>query len=244
MDGLGEAIEHLAALRRDRTVDDDANKVWYLQRNRLFAEATESEVAQNEHLFTMCEMARGTRVFDQGDPTRVVYLVKRGAVRISRETEDGKSVTVALLGPGDLFGEETLFDAKPRTTIAVIVEDALLCQARAEDLFALLLRDPMLALNVAKVLSGRLDEARATMEDFAYAKIGDRIMHLFRKLAAEHGVATRGGTRIDLRLTHADIASLVGSTRETVSLEIGKLADAGRVRINGKTVVLPAEDRS
>jgi CRP/FNR family cyclic AMP-dependent transcriptional regulator len=242
MGGLGEAIQHLAALRRDVTADDDANKVWYLQRNRLFAEASESEVASSEHLFTMCEMSRGTHVFEQGDPTRIVYLVKRGAVRISRETEDGKSVTVALLGPGDLFGEETLFDAKPRATIAVIVEDALLCRARAEDLFALLSRDPSLALNVAKVLSGRLDEARATMEDFAYAKIGDRVMHLFRKLAAEHGVASPGGTRIDLRLTHADIASLVGSTRETVSLELGKLVDAGRVHVHGKTIVLPPED--
>jgi CRP/FNR family transcriptional regulator len=190
----------------------------------------------------MCEMPRGTRVFEQGDPTRIVYLVKRGAVRISRDTEDGKSVTVALLGPGDLFGEETLFDAKPRTTIAVIVEDALLCRARAEDLFALLSRDPALALNVAKVLSGRLDEARETMEDLAYAKIGDRIMHLFRRLAAEHGVRSAAGTRIDLRLTHADIASLVGSTRETVSLELGKLADAGLVRMHGKTIVLPPED--
>jgi CRP/FNR family transcriptional regulator, cyclic AMP receptor protein len=238
MSGLGEAIQHLAALRRDRVADDDANKVWYLQRNRLFAEATESEVAQSEHLFTMCEMARGTHVFDQGDPTRVIYLVKRGAVRIARETEDGKDVTVALLGPGDLFGEETLFDANPRTTNAIVVEDALLCRTRAEDLFALLSRDPALALNVAKVLSGQLDDARATMEDLAYAKVSDRIIHLLRKLGAEHGVPCKGGTRIDLRLTHADIASLVGSTRETVSLELGRLAEAGLIRIAGRSVVL------
>ncbi|HTJ28454.1 MAG TPA: Crp/Fnr family transcriptional regulator [Candidatus Limnocylindria bacterium] len=244
MSGLGEAIQHLAALRRDRAADDDANKVWYLQRNRLFAEATESEVARSEHLFTMCEMARGTHVFDQGDPTRVIYLVKRGAVRIARETEDGKDVTVALLGPGDLFGEETLFDAKPRTTNAIVVEDALLCQTRAEDLFALLSRDPALALNVAKVLSGQLDEARATMEDLAYAKVSERILHLLRKLAAEHGVPCAGGTRIDLRLTHADIASLVGSTRETVSLELGRLVEARHVRVTGRTVVLLADEET
>jgi CRP/FNR family cyclic AMP-dependent transcriptional regulator len=242
MGGLGEAIQHLAALRRDRAADDDANKVWYLQRNRLFAEATESEVVGAEHLFTMCEMARGTHVFDQGDPTRIIYLVKRGAVRIARETEDGKDVTVALLGPGDLFGEETLFDTKPRTTNAIVVEDALLCRARAEDLFALLSRDPALALNVAKVLSGRLDEAQATMEDLAYAKVGERILHLLRKLAAEHGVPCEGGTRIDLRLTHADIASLVGSTRETVSVEMGRLVEAGHIQLVGRNIVLAPEE--
>ena len=219
----------------------DANKVWYLRQNRLFAQSTADGVAQAEHLFTMCEMPRGTRVFDQGDTTRIVYFVKRGAVRIARLTEDGKDVTVALLGPGDLFGEEVLFGDQPRTTVAVVVEDALLCTSRAEDVFALMTRDPALALNVARLLSDKLDAARSTMEDLAYARIADRIEHLYRKLAQEHGVAVPGGTKIALRLTHADVASLVGSTRETVSLEIAKLVDAGRLRLEGRSVIVPAQ---
>ncbi|MDB5027461.1 MAG: putative Transcriptional regulator [Candidatus Eremiobacteraeota bacterium] len=245
MDGLGVALERFASMRPSEPPpggDDDVNKVWYLRRNRLFLEATEAGVVSSEHLFTMCEMPRGTHVFDQGDTTRVVYVVKRGAVRIARETPDGKDVTVALLGAGDFFGEETLFDDRPRTTIAVIVEDALLCTVKADDLFALLSRDPALALNVAKLLSGRLDDAQATMEDRAYARVGDRIVHLYRKLAGEHGIAVPGGTRVDLRLTHADVASLVGSTRETVSVEIAKLVECGRLRLDGRAVVVPAEE--
>jgi CRP/FNR family transcriptional regulator, cyclic AMP receptor protein len=239
--GLGAAIERFAALRKERTVDDDANKVWYLRQNRLFQEATEAGIVEHQHLFTMCEMPRGTLVFDVGDAERVIYLVKRGAVRIVRETPDGKDVTVALLGPGDLFGEESLFDRRARTTHAVVVEDALLCTSRADDLFGLLSRDPALALNVAKVLSERLDDAQSTMEDLAYARVGDRIEHLMRKLAVEHGVPVKGGLRIDVRLTHADVASLVGSTRETVSVEIGKLVEAGRLKIAGRSFVIPKE---
>ncbi|HEX3462737.1 MAG TPA: Crp/Fnr family transcriptional regulator [Candidatus Elarobacter sp.] len=245
MDGLGTALERFAAMRPPDTPPsggDDANKVWYLRHNRLFVEATEAGVLASEHLFTMCEMPRGTRVFDQGDTTRIVYVVKRGAVRIARETADGKDVTVALLGAGDFFGEETLFGDRPRTTVAVVVEDALLCTVRADDLFALLAADPALALNVAKSLSGRLDDARATMEDLAYARVGDRIVHLYRKLAAEHGAAVRDGTRVDLRLTHADVASLVGSTRETVSAEMAKLVESGRLRLEGRAVVIPASE--
>ena len=82
------------------------------------------------------------------------------------------------------------------------------------------------------------------MEDLAYARVGDRIVHLYRKLAAEHGVPVAGGTRVDLRLTHADVASLVGSTRETVSAEIAKLVDAGRLRQIGRAVVVPPEEPS
>ena len=241
MGGLGAAIASLAALRTERLVDEDINKVWYLQQNRIFREATEEGLIEHQHLFTMCEMPRGTRVFGVGDTERVIYFVKRGSVRIVRETADGKEVTVALLGPGDLFGEESLFDHGGRTTHAVVVEDALLCTSRADDLFALLSRDPVLALNVAKVLSERLDDARTTMEDLAYARVGERIEHLYRKLATEQGVPVEGGVRVDVRLTHADIASLVGSTRETVSLELAKLVERGRLKHAGRAIVVPTE---
>ncbi len=204
---------------------DDANKVWYLRRNRLFGEATEAGVVSNEHLFTMCEMPRGTRVFDHGDTTRIVYWSSAARCASRARPADGKDVTVALLGAGDFFGEETLFDdraahdGRRRRRGRAAVH-----RARRRSVRAALARSGARAQR-RQVLSERLDDARATMEDLAYARVGDRIVHLYRKLAAEHGVPVAGGTRVDMRLTHADVASLVGSTRETVSAEIAKLVE-------------------
>ncbi len=224
------------AARMERSLE---NKVWYLRQNRLFEAANDDAIDSGDRIFTTCVYPKRSMVFDQGDPTRIVYLIKRGKVRITRLTADGKEVTVAVLGAGDMFGEETLFDEQPRTTHAVCIEECLLCTAKADDLFALLSRNPALALNVAKILSDKLVDASAAMEDLAYAKISDRIMHLFERLAQEHGVPAAMGTLIDVRLTHADIASLIGSTRETVSLEISKLAKAGAIVYDGKTITLP-----
>lgn len=218
------------------------NKVWYLRQNRLFARAGDDAVENSEHIFKTCIFPKKSLVFDQGDPTRVVYLVKRGKVRLTRATADGKEVTVAILGAGDIFGEETLFDDQPRTTHAVCIEECLLCTAKADDLFALLAGNPTLAMNVAKVLNDKLVDASATMEDLAYAKISDRLMHLFSRLAAEHGVASASGVVIDVRLTHADIASLIGSTRETVSLEMSNLMKAGRLTSDGKSLTIPTAE--
>jgi len=215
------------------------NKVWYLRQNRLFEQAGDDAIDGGDKIFTTCVYPKKSMIFDQGDPTRVVFLIKRGKVRITRLTADGKEVTVAVLGAGDMFGEETLFDDQPRMTHAVCMEECLLCTAKADDLFALLSRNPTLALNVAKILSDKLVDASATMEDLAYAKISDRLLHLFDRLAAEHGVKTEDGTSIDVRLTHADIASLVGSTRETVSLEMSNLAKSGAIRYDGKRITLP-----
>jgi CRP/FNR family cyclic AMP-dependent transcriptional regulator len=218
------------------------NKVWYLKQNRLFAAATQEQVENCEHLFKTSVIPKRSMVFDQGDSRRLVYLIKRGKIRISRLTADGKEVTVAVLGAGDIFGEETLFDDQPRTTIATCIEETLLCTSRADDLFALLSQNPALALNVAKVLSNRLGDASATMEDLAYAKVPDRIMHLFSRLASEHGVEAGDHVEIDVRLTHADIASLIGSTRETVSLEMSNLTRTGRVRIDGRAIAIPKSE--
>ncbi len=218
------------------------NKVWYLRQNRLFGGASESAVDDSQHIFKTCIFPKKSLVFDQGDPTRVVYLIKRGKVRITRLTPDGKEITVAVLGAGDIFGEETLFDDQPRTTHAVCIEECLLCTAKADDLFALLAGNPTLAMNVAKILNDRLVDASATIEDLAYAKIADRLMHLFLRLADEHGVASPAGTLLDVRLTHADIASLIGSTRETVSLEMANLARAGRIAYDGKSITIPRSE--
>src|SRR5579872_3086375 len=217
------------------------NKVFYLKNNRLFS-GVGDRVDDTAHIFTTVLYPAKTAIFEQGDPTRLVYLVKRGNIRISRITPDGKEITVAILGAGDIFGEETLFAKGERTTVATTIGEALVCTARADDLFDLLSRDPELALNVAKIVHDRLDDASATIEDLAYAKVADRLINLFERLAAEHGVETTEGTRIEVRLTHADIASLIGSTRETVTVELANLAREGRLHSDHGTFTLLREN--
>src|SRR6202162_66500 len=177
------AHDTLRAMSDANTSPIDPSKVWYLQRNRFFTGSVDGEIEANAHIFTVVAYPRRTLIFDQGDPTRLVYFIKRGTVRIARLTEDGKEVTVAVLGPGDMFGVESLFVSGERTSVAVAVDDVLLCTAKADDLFGMLRSDPQLAINVAKILSDRLSDAASAMQDLAYARVSDRLMGLFRRLA-------------------------------------------------------------
>jgi len=231
----------LHAMSAANAPQDEPSKVWYLQRNRFFTDSVDGEIEANAHIFTIVAYPRRTLVFDQGDPTKLVYFIKRGTVRIARLTEDGKEVTVAVLGPGDMFGVESLFVPGQRTTVAVAIDDVLLCTAKADDLFGMLRSDPQLGINVAKILSNRLGDAASAMQDLAYARVPERLIGLFRRLAAEHGTPVADGMRIGVRLTHADIASLIGSTRETVSLELSHLVKNGHVRMDGRNVVVLGE---
>ena len=216
------------------------NKLWYLKRSRLFERASEDTVSNCEHFFVQKMVPAKTTIFDQGDDARIVYLVKSGKVKIAHLTEDGKEVLISVLGPGDLFGEEVIFNEKnlERTTIARCLEPTLLCMARAEDIFAMVSRHPVLALNIAKYLREQRDDALAIVEEVAYLKVQDRLIRLLERLAQEHGVREEQGTRLDLHLTHAEIASLIGSTRETVTLHLSNLVKDGFLRMAGKSMVL------
>jgi CRP/FNR family cyclic AMP-dependent transcriptional regulator len=216
------------------------NKIWYLKQNQLFANAPVEAVAGAESIFTMELLPKRATFFDQGDANKVVFLIKTGRVRIARNTADGKEVTVAILGPGDMFGEDALFGGIERTTVATCMEETLICKAHADDLFALLAGNSALALNVAQMLNDRLSDASATIEDLAYAKISDRLVNLFERLAAEHGRQTPEGTYLDLRLTHQEIASIIGSTRETVSLEMNALVRSGQIKQEGGYITVLA----
>lgn len=216
------------------------NKVWYLKKSRLFSDATDNVVRECEHLFTQVAFGRRQVIFEQGEPGRLVYLVKSGRVRIARSTAEGENLTVAILGPNDLFGEEVAFHDVVRSTFAICVEDSLLCVANGRDLFGLITRHAPLAVNIARYLGEQRDQALSVAEDLAFLKVPERLVRLLDKFAAEHGRDVGDGTLIDIALTHADIASLIGSTRETVSLQLKKLENEGRIRIANRRIVVRA----
>jgi CRP/FNR family transcriptional regulator len=219
-----------------KTIDE--NKILFLKKSRIFERATDDVVAGCEHLFVQKYFHAGEVLFEQGDDARIVYLVKQGRVRVSRRTAEGKEVTIALLGAGDIFGEEVVFSQVTRTAVATCLEDSLLCMARAADVFGLFLRHPVLALNVAKYLREQLDDALSVTEDVAYLNVTDRLTRLLERLATEHGKRVEDGVLLDVRLTRAEMASLIGSTRETVSVRIASLVRSGRVRLQGRSIVL------
>lgn len=87
-------------------------------------------------------------------------------------------------------------------------------------------------------MSERREEALAIAEDVAYLTVPERLIRVFARLAQEHGKPVAGGTLLDIRLTQNDLASLIGSTRETVSLKFGELVRSGTIRLDDRAIVI------
>jgi CRP/FNR family transcriptional regulator len=202
----------------------------YLRRLWLFAGAGDEVVRSYGQRFFQRAFAAKRILYDQGDSSDTVYVVRSGKVRVSCLTPCGNDVTTAIVGRDQLLGEEALVAAgRPRMAQAMLLTDSVLCLIPRIAFDEMLGRDAAVAFNVARYVQAQRDEALETVVDLVSLKVPIRIRRLLQRLASEHGVADVAGTRIEIPLTHSDIASLVGSTRETVSVELGRLLRSGRL---------------
>jgi CRP/FNR family transcriptional regulator, cyclic AMP receptor protein len=198
-------------------------------RSRVFADADPSIVKRCQILFRKEAFRRGTRIFGQDDHSQSVYIVASGFVRLSYLLDDGREMSVALVGAGELIGEEALLRADCRSFGATVVENCIVYRAPGEELAALFNRNAALAMNLARHVNQRYGEIGSVLEDLAQGRVRDRLLRALRRLASQCGEPSSTGQRLAVKLTHHEIATFVASTRETVTVGLAELSRAGAI---------------
>lgn len=174
----------------------------------------------------------------RGETSEQTYFLKTGRIKISRVGHDGQVLTLDVLGPGEVFGE-LLAGAEDRCeTVASTFEPSLLCMMERRAFEEFLVSRPNLTLKVAKLMGFRLKRIESRLQDLLFLDVKGRVMKVLSDLSQEHGLAVPSGVRLGLKLTHEDIAQLCGTRRETVTLALGELRDAGQIAFEGRYIVL------
>jgi CRP/FNR family transcriptional regulator, cyclic AMP receptor protein len=190
--------------------------------------------------------ASTVRTYEPGDPIfgpsrdpRQVYVLEDGLVRIFRVTPAGAEFTLGYVRPGELFGEVSVLSDKPRETFAQAkVASKILSIPRTVFLATLRAHNPVL-YSVTKRIAERVIALQSRAEDLIFLDVRSRLVRLLVRLADEHGRRDDRGLAIGLPLTHDEIATLIGTSRQTVSLLLRELTDAGLVARRGRQLVLP-----
>ncbi len=186
--------------------------------------------------------ARETTIYHQGGESPTVYFLAAGCVRLGHLVPDGRELPVAMLLPGDFFGDEALFvSGATRVAHATCIMDTRLYECRVETVRHVIERNARFAGNLAHYLQTKRHDALMSIEAMAFLSVRERIIWLMERLAAVHGNQTPdGGSRIAMHLTRTQIALLIGSTRETVTTEISGLVRSGRLEAEHGHFTLPA----
>ena len=177
---------------------------------------------------------KNTVLFSKGDKSDSLYIVCSGKVKAIIHDELGKEVVLSIIGPGEYFGEMAAIDGAPRSATIVTKEPTETLVIDRDDFGRILSSNPDMMFDLLKVLLERFRKADEKIESLVFTSVYHRVATFLMQSAEPKGQKWV----IEEKLTHQEIADMVGSSRETVSRAIKELLDAGHISIETKQITI------
>lgn len=181
-------------------------------------------------------------IFHHGDPGGLLYIIIKGKVKITHTTLDGQEAMLAIFGAGDFFGELALLDDSPRSATAEALEDTETLTLHREEFIRYIGDNPDFALHVLHTLAQHIRRLNNQISDIFFLDLPARLARQLLQLAAQHGVKTDDGIRIELSLTQTDLAEMTGATRVSINKALGRFRRAGWVKVGGRKFTILDEE--
>lgn len=220
----------------------EKSKLWYLKKINLFEEMTSEDMGKIERATRMESVKKKTPIFFPGDPSQQIYLLKEGRVKLSRISEEGREVTIALLEAGEIFGELEVLDDAPRDTLAEALDDSKICVVSKKIFLEMVRSKPDFSFRLTKLIGFRMRKIESRVEDLVFRDVPARLAHLLLELAKDYGRKADLGLLLKIKITHQEIANLIGSIRETVSAVLGDFKRDGWIAFEGRQIILLRPD--
>jgi CRP/FNR family cyclic AMP-dependent transcriptional regulator len=199
----------------------------------LFEHLADDELARMAEVTRQRKYPKGSVILFEDDPGDALYVVVAGQVKVVLIGEDGREVILATLADGDFFGEMSLIDDQPRSAHVIAMEASNLLVLRRDDFQRCLEETPRIAVGLLRALTKRLRLADSKIGGLVLLDVTGRVARLLLEMADEND-----GVVIDRKLTHHQIAQMIGSSRETVSRTMRSLAEQQLIEMRGKRIAV------
>lgn len=166
---------------------------------------------------------RGEFVYTPGDRAETVYVLKKGRIKLSVLSESGKEFAIDIFQPGDIFGEFALVDEETRSNMAQALDDALMWVFGKRDFTRLLETRPKLAMNYIRLVGGRRRRMEKKLSDITTKDVAARVCELLHEISTNSATASHAAPELLVPLTHQDVASLIGASRQTTTTILNDL---------------------
>jgi len=185
------------------------------------------------------KIAKGSILFKEGDDGEHLYVIIEGKLKLGTSSGDGRENLLSILGPGEMFGELSLFDPGPRTSTATAVTDAKLLSLSHEKVIPWL----KVSLQLLARLSQRLRRTNEAVGDLVFSDVPGRVAKALIDLGDRFGKTTAEGLLVNHDLTQEELAQLVGASRETVNKALADFAGRGWLKLDGRSVLITDVER-
>ncbi len=209
----------------------------------LFDALTEEDSRALRSKVSVVKLDRGERLFAEGAEGDKLYIILSGKIKLTRAAPDGRENLLSVHGPGEMFGELSLFDPVPRTASATAVTSAELAGLAHDDLRTWLSARPDVAMHLLQALAQRLRRINDVKADLVFTDVPGRVAKALLDLAERFGVQNPEGIQVNHDLTQEELAQLVGASRETVNKALADFAARGWIQLAAKSVLVIDIDR-
>ena len=184
----------------------------------------------------------GELLYTPHRPVEVLFLLKRGRIRVFRGSPEGRALTTAIVSPGTMFGEMALLGQRMYDNYAEALDEAYTCVMDQADARRLLLSDPRIAARIVEILGRRLMAMEQRLSEAVFSDVPHRVAAALCALADGHPAAAQAGpARLDV--THSQVAELAGTSRESATKALGDLAGQGLLRLGRGRITIVDRSR-
>lgn len=216
----------------------ERTKLWYLKNLDIFSRLSEEQYRLIDELAAMRPVRKGEVLYFQGATDKKFYMLKKGAVKITKLTSQGNEIILDIFSGVTLFGEIGVLNPQERDESAVVVEDGLICTVTKEDFEKLVQMIPGLVIKMTKIIGLRRWKIENKLLDLLYRTVEERLAITFLNLLDDFSIPHGKGYLLKIRLTHKDFADLIASTRETVTAALNKMKREGLIDFEDKYLVI------
>ena len=189
------------------------------------------------------KLNKGQILFKEGEEGDRLYVVVHGKIKLGTTSADGRENLLSILGPGEMFGELSLFDPEPRTSTATAVTDVRLVSLAHDAVMGLVTSSPQTSLELLRRLAQRLRKSNEVLADLVFADVPGRVAKAIMDLGERFGVQKEDGLHVNHDLTQEELAQLVGASRETVNKALADFASRGWVKLEPRAVLVTDVER-
>ncbi len=214
------------------------SKTDHLRNVPIFTDLSDSDLNRIASKMVSRDYEKGQMILLEESTGETFFIMTSGTVKVTRLSDDGREVILALLGESDFFGEMSLLDGEGRSANIVANEDAEVMTLSRRDFLECLETYPKIAISLLEELAVRIRKSDQQIESLSLSDSEQRIGITLIRLAEERGTIKRGDVTVQNLPYQQDIANMAGTSRETVSRTLKLLEDKKLVKRNGSDITI------
>ncbi|MBM7556672.1 Crp/Fnr family transcriptional regulator [Halanaerobacter jeridensis] len=212
--------------------------IQFLKKLELFNGLSTEELQEIKAIMQEKNYAKNEMIFMEGAEANNFYIILTGLVKVFKTDEQGREKTLSLLGNKDFFGEMALLDNNSRSASVQAIDESKIFKISRKKFKRLVTEYPEISLKIIATLSQRLRNSNQQIQNLTFKQVKGRLLDSLKQLADKYGVEQENGILINKKITHQELANLVGTTRATITKLLGELIEEDKVEIKNRYLIL------